>query len=397
MSTTSRLRRAAVETLYGIKRRLLRAAPVLDRVGLRRLRVVDVAHARDLLGRGVENLRVLIPGGLVSFASPRDESFLRVSKFYPEGTFDRPDVFVCDVPSGAVHVGTGIVLTAAGTIVEESVLAYRLPYTSVYEGLRPLRPMRIQGSVATILNVFGENVWHWLIDSLPRIVSLGKAVPAAERVTLLLPNTLHEAQRELLGHLLPANVSVRVLPKRTWVRADRVILPSFLSGHSNGFLPADYLSEIRTRIFRGFGLPETSTPRGRIFVSRQGDRHRRVRNEGAVMEALAPLGFRSVYLVGMSAREQIETFRTAEIVVGAYGAGLAWLLFSGPIPVVILYPNTVPNTHFITQASSLGQTHHFLVHDAPDEYTDFDADVPRLRALLEQELALKAPRTAPAP
>src|SRR5664279_6574540 len=118
MSPTERLRRHVVGWLYRIKRRLL---PVLDRVGLRRLRVVDVAHARDLLVRGVENLTVLIPGGQVSFAS-KDDPFLRVCKYFREGTFERPDVFVCDVPSGLVHVGTGLVLTASGTIVEEYVL-----------------------------------------------------------------------------------------------------------------------------------------------------------------------------------------------------------------------------------------------------------------------------------
>ena len=390
MSTAGRLRRAAVERLYGIKRRLLRAAPLLDRVGLRRMRVVDVEHARELLGRGVENLKVLIPGGPVSFA-PKDEPFLRVSKYYSEGTFERPDVFVCDVPSGFVHVGTGLVLTARGTIVEESVLAYRLPYTTVYQGLRPLRPIRIRGSVATILNVFGDNVWHWLVDSLPRLISLGRVLPAAEPVTLVLPDTLHAAQRDVLRHLLPANFSVRILPKRAWVRADRVILPSFLSGHANGFLPADYVSEIRRRVFRGFGLSETVEPRDRIWVSREGDRHRRVRNEAAVMEGLGPLGFRSVHLARLPTREQIEMFQTAEVVVGTYGAGLGWLLFSGRIPVVILYPNAVPNTHFVTQAASSGQRHLFLAHDAPDEYTDFDADVPRLRTIVERQLALTPP------
>jgi hypothetical protein len=384
MPTKKRL----VETLYRVKRRLLRAAPALDRVGLRRLRVVDVAHARDLVGRGVENVNVLIPGGRVPFAAPEDEDFLRVAKFYSDGSFERPDVFVCEVPDGVVHAGTGIVLTAGGTIVEESVLAYRLPYTTVYEGLRPLRPVRIRGTVTTILNVFGDNLWHWLVDSIPRLVSLRRALPAGERVTLVLPDTLHPAERDVLAALLPGNVSLRVLPKRTWVRADRVLLPSFLSGHSNGFLPEDWIREIREDVFRAFRLPPAPEPRERIWVSRAGDRHRRVRNEDAALEALAPFGFRTVHLARLPAREQVEAFRTAALVAGAYGAGLGWITFSGRIPLVVLYPNDVPNTHFITQAASLGQRHLFLAHDAPDEYTDFDADVPRLRAVVERALAL---------
>ena len=384
MSVPGRLRRVAVERLYGVKRRLLRAAPLLDRVGLRRLRVVDVGHARDLVGRSVENMNVLIPGGSVPFAAPEDEPFLRVSKHYSNGAFERPDVFVCDVPAGVVHVGTGLVLTAGGTIVEESALSYRLRYTTVYEGLRPLRPLRIRGSVTTIVSVFGDNLWHWLIDSLPRLISLRRALPASEPVTLILPDSLRTAQREILSPLLPSNIAVRILPRREWVRADRVILPSFVTGLANGFLPADYVHDIREGVFRGFSLPERAGPRGRIWVSREADRHRRVRNERAVMECLAPLGFRSVRLAGLSAREQLEAFRNAEIVVGPQGAGLGWLLFSERIPAVVLYPNGIPNTFFLTQIRALRQEHVFLLHGAPDEDDDFDADVARLRAIVER-------------
>ncbi len=387
MSAAGRLRRAAVDGLYRAKRRLLRAAPALDRIGLRRLRVVDVAHARDLVGHGVENLNVLLPGGRVPFATPADEAFLAVSKFYSDGTFDRPDVFVAEVPDGLVHVGTGLVLTAKGTIVEESVLAYRLPYTSVYQGLRPLRPVRVRGAVATVHNTFGENFWHWLIDSLPRVVSLERALPPGEPVSLLVPDTLREAQLDLLRPLLPPGVSVMSLPKRSWVRADRVFLPSFLTGRANGFLPADYANEIRDRIFRGFGLPDTAGMPRRVWVSREGCAHRRVRNETAVMEALGPLGFQSVRAERLPVREQVELFRGAEIVVGPHGAALGATLFSGRIPVVVLYPNEVPNTFFFTQARGLGQRHAYLLHGSPDEDDDFDVDVPRLRELVERELA----------
>jgi capsular polysaccharide biosynthesis protein len=250
-----------------------------------------------------------------------------------------------------------------------------------------MRAVHVPGVVATILTVFGDNLWHWLVDSIPRLVSLRRALPAGERVTLIVPDHLHSAERDVLQALLPPNFSLKVVSKRTWIRGDRVILASFLTGRSNGFLPADWLGEIRTGVFETFGLRENGPPRERIWVSRARDRHRRVRNEGAVMAALAPLGFRSVHLAGMPAKEQIETFRSAEIVAGPYGAGLAWLLFSARIPVVVLYPDRAPNTHFVTQTSCLGQRHLFLTHDAPDEYTDFNVDIPALLAQVERAMA----------
>ena len=89
-------------------------------------------------------------------------------------------------------------------------------------------------------------------------------------------------------------------------------------------------------------------------------------------------------LAGLSAREQLEAFRNAEIVVGPQGAGLGWLLFSERIPAVVLYPNGIPNTFFLTQIRALRQEHVFLLHGAPDEDDDFDADVARLRAIVER-------------
>ena len=213
-------------------------------------------------------------------------------KQYSAGTCDGPDVCVCEVPEGLVHAGTGIVLTAEGTIVEEAVLKYRLPFTTVYGGLRPLRCVDDPGVVATILTVFGDNLWHWLVDSIPRLVSLRRALPPGERVTLVVPHHLHPAERDVLQALLPPNFVLKVVSKRTWIRGDRVFLASFLTGRSNGFLPADWLGEIRSGVFEAFGLRENGPPRERIWVSRAGDRHRRVRNEDAVMAALAPLGFR---------------------------------------------------------------------------------------------------------
>ena len=143
-------------------------------------------------------------------------------------------------------------------------------------------------------------------------------------------------------------------------------------------------------------MAETAEPRDLIWLSREGSAHRQVRNESAVMDALTPLGFRSVRPDLMSMREQVEVCRTAGMIVGPHGAGLGAILFSGRIPVVVLYPNKVPTTFFFTLACGLGQKHLFLLHGAADEEDDFDADVPRLRTILEQELGMTLPAPEPA-
>ena len=342
MSTTSRLRRAAVESLYGIKRRLLRAAPVLDRGGApaparRRGR----ARSRSPGPRSREP-EGSDPGGPVSFASPRDESFLRVSKFYPGGTFDRPDVFVCDVPSGAVHVGhrhrpDRLRHNRGGVRPRVSASLY----------LRLWGPAAPPADANTMLSLPRSSMCSATtctpgrIHSLPRIVSLEGSCrePNASRFSCRI--TLHEAQRELSRYAasFPRMFRSGSLSKRTWGagRPLKVILLSLpLRGYHSGtvFFRPNIWSEIRTRVSSAdSGCPSHSNTARTVFVSRQGDRHRRVRNEAAVMEALAPLGFRSVYLVGMSARRTDRDIPDRrDRWLGPTAPWLGWLLLSGLDP-----------------------------------------------------------------
>jgi capsular polysaccharide biosynthesis protein len=72
----------------------------------------------------------------------------------------------------------------------------------------------------------------------------------------------------------------------------------------------------------------------RIFVSRAKAR-RSVAVEPAILELLAPLGFKAVCLEDYSVPEQAALFRDAEVVVAFHGAGLTNLVFARPGTVVI--------------------------------------------------------------
>jgi capsular polysaccharide biosynthesis protein len=62
---------------------------------------------------------------------------------------------------------------------------------------------------------------------------------------------------------------------------------------------------------------------------------RAIHNLADVEEFLAPYGFETVYLEGMSVADQILLFQRAEFVVSPHGAGLANLLFCEPGTKVI--------------------------------------------------------------
>jgi capsular polysaccharide biosynthesis protein len=61
-------------------------------------------------------------------------------------------------------------------------------------------------------------------------------------------------------------------------------------------------------------------------VARKGTT-RKIHNQEQVEIFLSRYGFETVYLEGMSTRDQILLFQSAEFIIGAHGAGLSNLLF----------------------------------------------------------------------
>jgi capsular polysaccharide biosynthesis protein len=114
-----------------------------------------------------------------------------------------------------------------------------------------------------------------------------------------------------------------------------------------------------------------------------------VLNEAATMRLLERFGFRSVRLEELSFREMVELFHDAQIVIGAHGAGLGAIFFSGDISVIVLYPTHVPPNYFHTLAVGLGQRHHHVLHDQAREDDDFIADLDALEHVLRRELKLE--------
>lgn len=68
--------------------------------------------------------------------------------------------------------------------------------------------------------------------------------------------------------------------------------------------------------------------RGRVYISRAKAGHRRVENEGELVQELTKLGFTVVDPGAQPFQAQVATFWNAEVVVGAHGAGLTNLAFA---------------------------------------------------------------------
>jgi capsular polysaccharide biosynthesis protein len=357
---------------------------------LRRTRILDyITPDRENAGaQGIGNFQVLVPAGNVRFADPARDPFVPIAKYYRDGTFDRPDIYVCDVAGGYFHVGSGLVCTRDFKAIPD--LPYRLPFYSVYDKKKPVRITPRTGLFTTVNSCHAWNHYSWYVDCLARVHSLAQAVPS-EPITMIMPDNLGEVMRESLACVLPDNFTLEYLPADTWFQLEHMVWPSLITGRANGFLPPDYYEAIRRPIFQRLGLPQEHTPADRLYVTRRNARCRCVLNEDALVALLERYGFKTILVENLSFLEQVETFHRASVVLGPHGAGLHLMGYSGKIDIVVLHPNRTPQNFFHTLAMGLGQKyHHVLTPDPGDEERNFEVDLAAVEKVLREDLGLKA-------
>ena len=341
--------------------------------------------AEERLGREVSALVIVSPARRVEIGRPEEDSFIPISKYYRDGFFNQPDIFVAEIPRGLLQVGSGLVCTPDFRALADTGRLDRLKAFSPFDEAKPRRWTRRQGTHSTINYCYASNPWHWIIDCLPKLISLERA-QVGRKLTLLMPQGLSEFQRESMEALLPAHFSVEYLSPETWIESERFLWPSLASGRCNALLPEGYLEAIRARIFARYGVARARGPWRRLYVTRRNARHRRVTNEEAVDGLLREFGFEVVELEKLSLREQVELFQEAAFVVGPHGAGLVTTVFSGPLTLLVFYATKRPPNYFHTQAKALGQRHLYLLGEAADEDDNFSVDLAALRDLLMREL-----------
>jgi hypothetical protein len=376
-----------------ISRKLLHyALRPFDLVGLKKLRVHELIWVKDRRGREVREYSQLHPAQDVHIAEPGDADFVAACRHYSSGVIPLSESFVCEISPAFYFPALGLVANDRFQVFGDSVLLpHRFHLSLSYRSLRPLRFARRAGPVSSIQRIDAYNFWHWMADCLPQVLTLEQYM-AGRPLTLLASENLGKFQRETLSLMLPKTMTLEFVPTNTWIKADRFIMPSYVSGRCNGYLPANYYAEIRRRIAHGLGLPESAKPELRLYLSRAGANRRRVANEDLVIKSLERYGFTAIRPETMSLREQVSQFQRAEVIVGPHGAAFGGMVFSTQAKLLVLYPEKNPGEYFYTMARRIGLEHHGLIHDfydAEDSTVDFPVDVERMEALLEGPMGLR--------
>ncbi len=301
----------------------------------------------------------------------------------PEVHADLAPEITAHIPGGRVF-GAGAVLAPDGTSLARDVsMDFGKPanehWLLTYPKIRPPQP--IAGTTAVIASTLASGYGHWLLDELPRLLTL----PPDAAATLIAHTAAPYARTALAHHgwtgaLLP--------PERTaHHHCEQLVVPSLPGTVAQ---PSPRALELITAFTAAFHAPASAAGE-RLYLSRARAQRRRVTNEPELCASLAGDGFTTLHLEDLTWTEQINAFRHAKVVVAPHGAGLANLAFCAPgTRVIELFHRTYVHGCFWKLASLRGLDYRPLVTPGSEPLAqpprhnrlDFSANLADLRAAL---------------
>lgn len=189
---------------------------------------------------------------------------------------------------------------------------------------KPLLPTPVDPDRHYIIgcNRAWHNYYHWLIDGIPAIES---ALRFGEdrKLTLVLPADFRPWQEESLRLL-----GCHDLPRLMLDPAAHYLLPSAEFSELLGGRRSE-LTNARHAAYQQMSasVPRATSYAEEIYVARTDAQNRVVANEDALIGLLERQGVRIVVPGTFSISEQIDTFRSARLVIGPHGAGMSNIVF----------------------------------------------------------------------
>jgi capsular polysaccharide biosynthesis protein len=275
---------------------------------------------------------------------------------------DVSNQYVAAIPAAFVEGEAGMVYDAAGNV-------YHLPFmfhnrTNPTLPVPRLSPQQAAQQcthhyprMASVIQRYGHMYYHWLEETLPRVVMLQDAGALTPDTKLLTWGQPYEAAwLQALG-VRPDQI-VTYDPETLYC-ADLLLVPTPVPRITP---PKEALMATRSAL--GVAVLPESQRDIIVYVSRKNEPTRRVANEEQLLRSIRatfPSTPVVVYENSLSPEASIELFQRAKVVIGPHGAGLSHILFSAPGTAVVEFLFMAdPPMMFWHTASALGQEYWLL-------------------------------------
>ncbi|MBN1689045.1 MAG: glycosyltransferase family 61 protein [Candidatus Omnitrophica bacterium] len=273
-----------------------------------------------------------------------------------------PPAFLLTIENARVVGSSGAILTDRDELLADisKELGKPVDQHSVLTRwkLPPLK--KLEGKVVVFATSGGHNYYHWLLDVLPRFYLLRCGRVDLSKISFFLINEgYRQEQKQVFEQLgIPTDRIIECCPKNHW-QARELMIPFAPASRNN---PTSWICHFLRDIFASSIEKGKQDYPKRLYISRSNAKKRHVLNEEKLIIFLRSLGFETVDLENILIHDQIALFRSAEIIVGAHGAGLSNLVFCGPQAQVIeLFSPAYVNGCYWALAEQVGVRYAYLL------------------------------------
>lgn len=269
--------------------------------------------------------------------------------------------FIACLNAARVWGGNGAVIAAGDYFIRDVSREFNKGLGiehSVYYTIKQVKPRILKGNVA-VIGTAGANIYyHWMMDILPRLAMVAKAISLDQVDYFITGFTLLPFQTETLSRLaIP--LSKIIASNENWnfhIKADSLLVPS-LAG------PLDQPQRMQVGFLRTLFKDCISTrpPFRRLYISRKKTRRRSIVNEDELTACLSRHHFQTVDCEEMTVAEQASLFSEAAIIIGSHGSAFTNLVFCNPGTAVIdIFNDSHINPCFWLISKLMNLNYHFM-------------------------------------
>ena len=352
------LRRAAE---YSIRRAVIKATYPIVRheLGCRR---VEREELLDLVDEQGWRRCTLRGARSVSFDPPTFEQSASAEIADATGTYQFDPPFACELRDTTLRGPLALATLSGGRLLPEkeadrSDLLPRGIGHALTERVTTARTPETEYDLATpLVGPMVKTFYHWFADYLVRLECVNAfAEEFGEWPTLLIPENPPSWMSESLELTGYPEEAIEEWRGGT-AAVDRLVLPSSRRRHcpwrcTTGFAHYDpaAFEWLREQLGEAAEPVDREWP-STVVISREDAVARRLVNEVAVVDALSSYDPSRVVLSELSIAEQVDLFRSTDLVVAPHGAGLLNMVYGDSLSVVELYGSSLYNALFYSLA-----------------------------------------------
>ncbi len=214
------------------------------------------------------------------------------------------------------------------------------------------RPIPLAGTTAIILtDVARNNYYHFFIDTLPKLDLVMRSGIAIDRYVVHANEDYQREAYEILGiadKIVAANHNSHFYCEQV-IYPDKLTQNRLVASPHFNYMLIDFqldwaLDFLSNSLPRADSVP--NAPK-RLYVSRARARGRQAINEAELVALLRRYHVETIYLEDFSLSQKISIAQNADLIIGAFGAGLTNIVFCRPgTRIIELVPDLTPQHFF---------------------------------------------------